>query len=112
MSSDTPAKLRAMREQICGEYARGEREGISGGLDAEITSMESEYDSIFGEGSDPGAISSTRYGGGGSCPVIEVTIPGIGTSWTPPPVFCSIIAALRLLFIAVATVWAVRIVGS
>lgn len=107
-------KLRAMREQICGESARGEREGISSGLEAEINAMEGEHSvsDIWGDGSDAGSLVTTRYGGGGSCPVIEVTIPVIGQTWTAPPQFCSLIAALRLLFIAVATVWGLRIIGS
>lgn len=107
-------KLRAMREQICGESARGEREGISSGLEAEINAMEGEHSvsDIWGDGSDAGSLVTTRYGGGGSCPRIEVTIPIINQTWTAPPQFCSLIAALRLLFIAVATVWGLRIIGS
>lgn len=104
-------KLRAMREQICMEGARGEREGISSGLDSEIAAMEGEHESIWGEPSDPGSIVTTRYGGGGSCPQISVELPGVGV-WEPPASFCSLLAALRLLFITVATVWALRIIGS
>lgn len=113
-SNANAVKLRAMREQICGEYAKGEREGVSSVLEGAIASMEGEFESIWGDGDDSGSggIVTTRYGGGGSCPVIEVTLPITGQTWTPPPQFCSLIAGLRLLFIAVATVWALRIIGD
>lgn len=106
-------KLRAMREQICKEGERAENQGISDGLEGSINSMESEFTSIFGDGSGQGAgsISTTRYGGGGSCPAISIEIPWGGT-WVPPPVFCDVIAALRLLFLAITTIVALRIIGS
>lgn len=106
-------KLRAMREQICKEGERAENQGISDGLEGSINAMESEFTSIFGDGSGQGAgsISTTRYGGGGSCPAISIEIPWGGT-WVPPPVFCDVIAALRLLFLAITTIVALRIIGS
>lgn len=106
-------KLRAMREQICKEGERAENQGISDGLEGSINAMESEFSSIFGDGSGQGAgsISTTRYGGGGSCPAISIEIPWGGT-WVPPPVFCDVIAALRLLFLAITTIVALRIIGS
>lgn len=108
-------KLRAMREQICKEGERTENEGISTGLEAITNAMEGEYSvsDIWGDGSGTGdGISTTRYGGGGACPVIEVNIPVLGMTWTPPAFFCDLIAALRLLFLTVATIWALRIIGS
>lgn len=111
-------QLKALRAKICNDEARieGDVEGMQSmaiAADGEIAEMESEFgESAFGEGSGLGSISLGRFGGGGGCPTISVSIPMIGKTWTPPPEFCSAIAALRLLFLAVATIWALRILGS
>ncbi|MGY0559493.1 hypothetical protein ACW7G2_02030 [Luteimonas sp. A277] len=111
-------QLRAMRVSICGheeraEAAKGENESIVSALEGDLSAMESEFTSIFGEPGGTGnvGIVTSRYGVGGSCPIISVEVPWGGT-WTPPAVFCDLLAALRLLFITVATIWALRIIGS
>lgn len=80
--------------------------------EGQLTSMEGEFgETAFGESTGIGSISTGMFGGGGGCPALSVTVPGVGT-WVPPAQFCSVIAALRLLFLAVSTIWALRIVGG
>lgn len=107
-------QLRALRKTYCGAEGKVETDvstmkGFASDLDSEIAGMEGEHTSIFAEGTGIGALSLGRYGGGGGCPDMSVTIPGVG-AWAPPPQFCDIVAALRLLFLAVATIWALQIV--
>lgn len=110
-------QLRALRAKICNDEGRieGDEAGMrsyAATLESDIDAMESEFgESAFGEGTGIGSIVSTRFGGGGGCPVISIQTPW-GATWQPPPRFCDVIAALRLLFLAVATIWALRIVGG
>jgi hypothetical protein len=68
--------------------------------------------SVWSDGNDSGAINEGWLVlGAGSCPVISVNIPGVGP-WSPPPAFCSVIAALAALFQLAAYLWALRIVSS
>lgn len=111
-------KLRAMRAQICG--AEGIVEGLAEGLesgkgDAQSTAdslMPGEGESVFAQGDGGERLSSTRFGGGGgSCPAIGTfVIPGVGEIDTGP--LCNALAALRFLFLALATIAALRIIGS
>lgn len=110
-------QLRALRAKICSDEDRVEADvshmkDVAASADSDISDMEDEFGTdVFGEGSGVGSISTGRFGGGGGCPALSVSVPGVGT-WTPPAAFCDVIAALRLLFLAVSTIWALRIVGS
>ena len=60
--------------------------------------------------SGPG-ISDSLFGGGGGCPTFPAITVG-GSTFTAPPEFCGLVEMLRFLFIAVAYIWALRIVGE
>jgi hypothetical protein len=103
-------QLRAMRAMICGEENSNAADSDSLGNAAD--GMEpGEGDSVFAGDGSGGTLSTSRFGGGGACPDISFTLPTGGT-FTTPPQMCSILAALRLLFLAIATIWAIRIIGS
>lgn len=110
-------QLRALRASICGpeETARHDVESMKSAADdhdAAIAVAEAEFgESVLIESGDLPAISTTRYGGGGGCPVISIAMPW-GATWSPPAAFCDVVAALRLLFLAIATIWAIRIIGE
>lgn len=78
---------------------------------ADSTQPDGDPESVWA-GDDSGAINEGWLVlGAGSCPVISVNIPGVGP-WSPPPAFCSVIAALAALFQLAAYLWALRIVSS
>lgn len=106
-------QLRAMREQICGEGERAERTGDGDALGSAAGELESEFgENVFGSfGGDGQGINPNWLGFGGGCPVISIDMGPLGT-FQPPPMFCSVVAALALLFQLVAMVWALQIVGS
>lgn len=56
-------------------------------------------------------VGTGLFGGGGGCPTFPAVTVGNST-FTAPPQFCSIVAMIRLLFLAVAYIWALKIVGD
>lgn len=56
-------------------------------------------------------VGTGLFGGGGGCPVFPAVTVGAST-FTAPPEFCSYVAMIRLLFLAVAYIWAIKIVGD
>lgn len=111
-------QLRALRAKLCGDEERIEDDVVSmvdgaSAFDAAIADLDIDPSEAFGDGEEGGGIGSivtTRFGGGGACPAITATVAG--RTWTTPPEFCSALAALRLLFIAISTIWALRILGG
>ena len=111
-------QLRAMRQQICGEEERynAEREGrISdvNALDSLNSSMESEFgENVFSPGGIAPSINQKWLTfGSGQCPQFSIAVPWGGT-WQAPPEFCSMVAAIRALFILAAYLWALRLVSE
>lgn len=104
-------QLRALRASICGEQAQRESDAEVLGNAADALEP-GEGDSVFADGPDEGGpgISLSRFGGGGGCPTLPFEIPGVGSIDTTQ--FCNYVAMLRLLILAIATIWALRIVGS
>ena len=109
-------KLRALRAAICGPEGRAEAERAERVSDTDILNAAGnalepgEGDSVFADGIE-GSISTTRFGGGGgTCPASGWSLGPIGEIDTT--VLCNVLAALRLLFLAIATIWALRIIGG
>lgn len=50
--------------------------------------------------------------GAPSCNALFPSVTVAGQQWVPPAALCSLLASLRLLFVAISLVWAVRIVGD
>lgn len=56
-------------------------------------------------------VSTSLFGGGGGCPTFPAVTVGNST-FTAPPNFCSFVAMIRLIFLSVAYIWALKIVGD
>lgn len=63
------------------------------------------------QGDGEGGLSANLFGSGGGCPTLPSFTVGDST-FSAPPEFCSAIAFIRLLFLAIAGVWALRIVAE
>lgn len=97
--------LKAKRAQICGDASQIAE------ADAFLAGEEGKDNGFFAPEGPAPSFDLTRVAFGSGCPALPAVSIG-GVVWSPPGAFCDLIGLLRLLFIAVATLWGVRIVAS
>lgn len=97
--------LKAKRAQICGDASQ------IAAADVFLAGEEGKDNGFFASEGPAPSFDLSRVAFGSGCPALPAVSIG-GVVWSPPGAFCDLIGLLRLLFIAVATLWGVRIVAS